>query len=333
MGSRLPHSQVKSGTCRIESPDIINRKPISMSEESKAIKKVTMQEAIALATAQEAATLCKERCGITMRAFFGLKGIESKEDFLKKVGKGSEQELSGAMKNAYDNCWDYGELLQVFIDAQILGLNPASRDVSITKKGGKVVLMPSFEVAMRRAQFDPDFNGSKDGIIVITKEGEIIRRQGQWSLPTETIVAGWCEVYRKNLEHPIISEISFEENKFNNAKNTKWDDSLKKYTDKEMNEIWLTRPAYMIWKCAVGSAFERAFPNAFAGYQNDAEQQKPIDVEYVEVKDTKVLTKVSSGATAQTEQPPAPPKKEPEIAGLKDDEQPPASEQEEHPFN
>jgi len=308
-----------------------------MSDETKAIKKVTMQEAIALATAQEAAALCKERCGITMRAFFGLKDITSKEDFLKNMGKSCEAELPHQAKKDFENCWDYGELLQVFIDAQILGLNPASRDVSITKKGGKVVLMPSYEVAMRRAAMSPNYNGCKHGIIVVTDKGELVRRAGEWLLPKEILIAGWAEVYRKDWEHHEISEVSFEENRFNNAKNTNWDDKLRKYTDKEVNEIWLTRPAFMICKVALAQAFERAFPNEFAGYSQENEG-KPIDVEYVEVKDNKVLTKVSE-PKKETQHPPAqadtppPPKKEAIIAGLKSEPEPVTTEPEEHPFD
>ena len=88
----------------------------------------------------------------------------------------------------------------------------------------------------------------KHGVIVVDKNGEIIERHGEYKLPSETLIAGWCEVYRNDRTEPTRVTAMFDEFKATKASG-------------ELNSNWAGKPCFMICKVAKAQALREAFPN------------------------------------------------------------------------
>lgn len=142
------------------------------------------------------------------------------------------------------------------------GLNPWLKEAYLIKYSSNepATMVTGKEAFLKRAEDNPNYDGSEAGIIVFVEEtGEIEYRKGTITLPGEKIIGGYAEVWRKDRAHSTRSEVSF-----NEYAGRKKDGSL--------NGQWSKKPATMIRKVALVQALREAFPKAFGGLYSAEEQ-------------------------------------------------------------
>lgn len=151
-------------------------------------------------------------------------------------------------------------------------LNPFLNEAYLIKfDGTPAQMIVSKEAFLKRAQRHPKFNGYKAGIVVLRKE-DIVKKDGQTLYPNEQLLAGWAEVYRKDIDYPVYVEVSLQE--YSTGKST-----------------WRTKPATMIRKVALVNALRETFPEDLGAMyteeenvnnnhtsQNDTQVTKPMKV-------------------------------------------------------
>lgn len=132
-------------------------------------------------------------------------------------------------------------------------LNPFIKEAHLIKYGtSPATMVVSKDVYQKRADKHPDYKGKKAGIIVLNQKGEIDYRVGTFYIPdVETLVGGWCEVYRKDRE-PERVEVSLNE-------------YIGRKKDGTVNSQWSDKPATMIRKVAVAQCLREAFSTEFQG--------------------------------------------------------------------
>ena len=132
-------------------------------------------------------------------------------------------------------------------------LNPFIREAYLIKFGNSPAnIVVGKDVFVKRAYRNPNFKGMKAGIVILAKDGEMKYREGSLKAPGEALIGGWCEVYVKDMEYPIRSEVSMEE--YSKGQST-----------------WKQMPAVMIRKCAMVTALREAFPEDLQGMYDAAE--------------------------------------------------------------
>lgn len=129
-------------------------------------------------------------------------------------------------------------------------LNPWVGDAYLvgydTQDGPVFSLITAIQALFKRAEANPNFNGIQSGVIVQNARGEIIEREGDFTLPAERLVGSWCKVFRRD------RDVSFY-------------DALKLGTyDKGFGQ-WKNDKEGMIVKCAEASALRKAFPSQLSG--------------------------------------------------------------------
>ena len=146
-------------------------------------------------------------------------------------------------------------------------LNPFIRDAYLIKYSSNTpaTMVTSKDVLTKRADRNPNYRGKQAGVIVLTKDNEIVEREGAFVLPNEQLVGGWAKVFVKGKEVPEYASVSFEEY----AGRTKGG---------ELNSQWKTKPATMIRKVAVMHALREAFPNEFQGLYAQEEFPEVSDI-------------------------------------------------------
>lgn len=157
-------------------------------------------------------------------------------------------------------------------------LNPFLREAYLIKYGNSpATMVTGKETFTKRAQRDPLYQGSQAGVIVIDKNEEVQYRNGQFKLPTDTIVGGWAKVYVKGYQVPIESEVSFDEY----AGRTK---------EGKLNGQWSKMPAVMIRKVALCTALREAFPDTLGGLYDSSEMNTDLtETAPVQVDDEPVI--------------------------------------------
>lgn len=140
-------------------------------------------------------------------------------------------------------------------------LNPFLKEIYLIKFGTQpATFVVSKEAFLKRAEANPQYDGSESGIIVLNKDGELIERKGGFFLKdSEQVVGGWAKVYRKDRKYPSDVQVTFEEY----AGRTK---------DGNLNSNWANRPATMIKKVALVQALREAFPNDLSNLYTEEEQ-------------------------------------------------------------
>ena len=157
--------------------------------------------------------------------------------------------------------------LAMFINlCKFQGLNPWLREAYLIKYGtSPATLVTGKEAFMKRAERHPQYDGFKAGIIVVSGE-EIKYREGMFALPSEEIVGGWAEVYRKDRSVPYRAGASISE-------------YAGKKKDGSMNGQWQSKPATMIRKVALVQALREAFPEELgAMYIAEEQGQEPMQI-------------------------------------------------------
>lgn len=164
------------------------------------------------------------------------------------------------------------------------GLDPWRREAYLVKYGNNPAQMLTAKDAFtKRAEANPRYQGSKAGVVVINRDGQLENRVGEIVLPDEELVGGWADVYVKDYVTPISATVSFRERC--------------QYKDGKPQAKWGTSPGLMIRKCALVAALREAFPNDVGGmyvpdemgYEEDDSPKMPIerndvqDVAYMDV--------------------------------------------------
>lgn len=132
-------------------------------------------------------------------------------------------------------------------------LNPFIREAYLIKYGDNqpASMVVSKDVYQKRAETNPHYDGKKSGIIVLNDNG-IEYRDGTVFLANESLIGGWCEVYRKDRKYSERVEVSM-------------DEYMGKKKDGTPNNQWATKPATMIRKVAIAQALRETFPTDLNG--------------------------------------------------------------------
>lgn len=139
-------------------------------------------------------------------------------------------------------------------------LNPFLNEAYLIKFGSQPSqIIVSKEAFMKRAESNPNYKGFVAGIIV-ERNGDLVEIEGAVKLEKDKLIGGWCKVYRKDREMPIVSKISLDE--FGKGQAT-----------------WKQMPLNMIRKSAIVNALREAFPeNLGAMYTEDDADLNKKDV-------------------------------------------------------
>lgn len=137
---------------------------------------------------------------------------------------------------------------------KVRGLNPFLREAYCIKYSNNTpaTIVVGKDAILKRAVLNPKYNGMKSGIIVTNENGEEKKRTGTFKLPTETLVGGWAEVFRKDWGNSIEASVSLEE-------------AIQRKSNGEPNSNWTKQPATMIEKVAKVRALREAFVEDLGG--------------------------------------------------------------------
>ena len=133
-------------------------------------------------------------------------------------------------------------------------LNPFLREAYCIKYGGNnpAQMVVGKDTFIKRARHRPDFDGFKAGVVIQTKEGEIIEREGSFCAPGDNLLGGWAKVFIKGLKTPYYTAVS-------------WNEYAGKTKDGKLNSMWSSKPTTMIRKVALSQALREAFPDDMGG--------------------------------------------------------------------
>lgn len=156
------------------------------------------------------------------------------------------------------------------------GLNPFNREAYLIKFGSKpATMITGKDTFTKRANRNPNYEGTEAGVIVLNMKGEIEYREGSFYIKgKETLVGGWAKVHTKNKKYADMITVSYDE--YEGRKN-----------DGKPNSNWSTRPGTMIRKVALVQALREAFPEEFGGMYTAEEMgvddtelnSEPVNVE------------------------------------------------------
>lgn len=145
-------------------------------------------------------------------------------------------------------------------------LNPFLKDAYLVKYGSSpAAMVTGKEVFTKRANATPNYEGKEAGVIVVSKDGNLIEREGCFVLDSETLVGGWARVHIKG-RNPEYQSVAF--NEYAGRKK-----------DGTLNSQWAGKPATMIRKVAVVQALREAFPETFQGLYAQEEMAEASDVQ------------------------------------------------------
>lgn len=143
-------------------------------------------------------------------------------------------------------------------------VNPFLKEAYLVKysAGTPATIVLDYKVLQQVAESKREFKGMKHGLVVQKADGNVEERNGEFILPNEAIIAGWCEVLRSDRDTSTKVYAMFDE-----FKQTKKDGTL--------NTNWATKPCFMITKVAKAQALREAFPNMFGSNVYIQEEVQP----------------------------------------------------------
>lgn len=134
-------------------------------------------------------------------------------------------------------------------------LNPFLREAYLVKYGSQpATIVTGKETYTKRAAASPLCDGYKAGIYVVTKDGEMQKREGAMFVKAlgETVVGGWAEVYRKDWKVPVYNEVAF-------------DEYVGRKRDGSITKMWSEKGGTMIRKVALVQALREGLPEELGG--------------------------------------------------------------------
>lgn len=148
-------------------------------------------------------------------------------------------------------------------------LNPFLREAYLIKFGTMpATIVVGKEVFTKRASKIKECRGWQAGITLVNSNGSIDRREGSLLLEDETLVGGWCKVYREGWDVPMLSEVGINE--------------YMKMKDGKPQAQWAVMPAVMIRKVAIVTALRDTFPEDYQGLYDSSEM--PVDATKLDSK-------------------------------------------------
>lgn len=170
------------------------------------------------------------------------------------------------------------DLVQFISICKYNQLNPFLNEAYLVKYGqSPAQMIVSKEALMKRAEANEQYAGIKGGIIVETKDGEIVERTGTFHLKNEKLVGGWAKVYRKDRDFPTEATVAF-------------------YEYDKGQSTWKEKPGTMISKVAKVQALREAFPAQLGAMYTAEEQSVAVeDAAYIDVTE-KVEHEISEKA-------------------------------------
>ncbi|HEU4344071.1 MAG TPA: phage recombination protein Bet [Candidatus Binatia bacterium] len=142
------------------------------------------------------------------------------------------------------------DALKFMAMCQAKRLNPFEGDSYLigydTQNGPEFSLITAHQAFLKRAEIHPEYDGMRSGIILLTQEGVLVDREGDFHLQNENVVGGWATVFFKNRKYPTTRRIRLE--RFNKG-----------------FAQWKVDPAGMIVKCAESDALRSSFPTMLGG--------------------------------------------------------------------
>jgi phage recombination protein Bet len=119
-------------------------------------------------------------------------------------------------------------------------------------------LITAHQAFLKRAESNPQYDGMESGIIV--QDGDEVKEvQGDFRLPDQKLLGGWCKVYRKDRKYPTYRR-------------------LKLQTFDQGNRQWKKDPEGMICKCTEADGLRSAFPTLLGGMRMTDDGGPTIDV-------------------------------------------------------
>lgn len=115
-----------------------------------------------------------------------------------------------------------------------------------TKNGPKFSIVVAVQALFKRAEISDQFDGIESGVVVITKDDEVIERQGDLVFRGEQLVGGWAAVYRKDRAKPFYQRLALS-------------------TYRKDTPQWQSDGPGMITKCCESGALRQAFPSDIGG--------------------------------------------------------------------
>ena len=153
---------------------------------------------------------------------------------------------------------------------QANGLNPFKHEAHLIIFKGKATNVIGVDGNIKRAQEQADYDGYEAGIIVRKEDGTLDdERVGTFLLKEETLLGGWCKVYRKGMSHPFVSKVTLEE-------------YIQMTKEGKPNKIWATKPATMIAKVPTSQCHRKAYAGINSGGYEQIEMKDLGDVEVIE---------------------------------------------------
>lgn len=142
-------------------------------------------------------------------------------------------------------------------------LNPFLNEAFLIKfdKTKPAQMVVGKEAFMKKAENNEAFEGYRAGLI-ISRDNEIIEIEGSFTAKGDTLLGGWCEVYRVDRKYPIVAKVSFDE--YGTGKS-----------------LWAGKPKTMIRKVAIVQAMREAFPSNLGGMYVEEE----VDFETLPAQD------------------------------------------------
>lgn len=146
-------------------------------------------------------------------------------------------------------------------------LNPFTKEAYLVKYGsGPASMITSRAAIQKRADANPDYEGTELGVVVLTAQGAIEHRPGEacYKALGEQLLGGWARAYRKGRK-PYYSEVPMSE-----------------YSTGKGN--WQKMPGTMITKVAEMHALRGAFPQDFQGMYSQEEMAQAQPAQQVQVE-------------------------------------------------
>lgn len=144
---------------------------------------------------------------------------------------------------------------------QYQGLNPFIYDAYLVVYGHgdnrNVSIITGKDTFTKRAHRHPQFEGFQAGVVIQTKGGEILEREGTLLGQSETLIGGWATVYRQGRRFPFKQVVNLKE--FDTG-----------------NRSWKGMKGTMIRKVALVQALREAFPEDLGGLYDSAEMKMTI---------------------------------------------------------
>lgn len=137
-------------------------------------------------------------------------------------------------------------------------LNPFEGDAFLigydSKDGPSFSLITAHQAFLKRAELNAEYDGMESGVIVRDgDEGAPYEIEGDFHLPSQTVLGGWARVHFKNRKHPMYKRVRL----------ARFQKSF---------GVWQDDPAGMIVKCGEADALRSAFPTMLGGLYLREEQ-------------------------------------------------------------